>query len=245
MPSIYLSPSTQEFNKYLNGGSEEEYMNLIANYMEPYLVSSGISFKRNTPDMTAASSIRESNSGNYDLHLALHSNASPDFIAGKQRGSDVYYYPRSVYGKSAADTIAENLKKIYPEPALVKALPTTSIGEVRRTKAPSVLIELGYHDNAEDEKWIKNNLEVIAVNLVQSLAQYFGIPFVEPVEPVTGTVVTRGGELNLRSYPSFESEVITKIPVGSQVSVVGGYGDWYTVIYDNKLGFAYSSYIRI
>ena len=75
MPIIYLSPSTQEFNLYSGGGSEEYYMNLIADAMEPYLVASGIRFVRNTPDMTAASSIAASNRGNYDLHFALHSYA--------------------------------------------------------------------------------------------------------------------------------------------------------------------------
>ena len=55
MPSIYLSPSTQEYNLYYDGaGSEEYYMNLIADAMEPYLTASGIVFTRNTPDMTAA-----------------------------------------------------------------------------------------------------------------------------------------------------------------------------------------------
>ena len=37
MPSIYLSPSTQQYNEYVNGGSEEYYMNLVADAMEPYL----------------------------------------------------------------------------------------------------------------------------------------------------------------------------------------------------------------
>ena len=51
MPTIYLSPSTQEYNYFLSGGTEEQYMNLLADYMEPYLLSSGIGFVRNTPDM--------------------------------------------------------------------------------------------------------------------------------------------------------------------------------------------------
>ena len=41
MPLIYLSPSTQEFNPYVNGGNEEYYMNLIADAMVPYLEASG------------------------------------------------------------------------------------------------------------------------------------------------------------------------------------------------------------
>ena len=77
MPIIYLSPSTQEWNPYITGGTEEYYMNQIADAMIPYLRSCGIRYVRNTPEMTAASSIAASNAGNFDLHLALHSNASP------------------------------------------------------------------------------------------------------------------------------------------------------------------------
>ena len=179
MPSIYLSPSTQEFNPYVIGGSEEYYMNLIADAMEPYLYATGISFTRNTPEMTAASSITASNSGNYDLHLALHSNASGG-VAGSRRGSEVYYYPTSVNGKRAADIIANNLQLIYPVPNGVKTVPTTSLGEVRRTRAPSVLIEFAYHDNYEDATWIVNNINAIAQNVVVSLADYIDIPFVSP-----------------------------------------------------------------
>ncbi len=78
MPIIYLSPSTQEKNLYVNGGTEEEWMNRLADAMVPYLVSSGIQYDRNTPQMTAGSSITASNRGRYDLHLALHSNAAPE-----------------------------------------------------------------------------------------------------------------------------------------------------------------------
>ena len=54
MPIIYLSPSTQENNYYVTGGTEEAYMNLLADKMVPYLDASGIRYVRNTPDMTAA-----------------------------------------------------------------------------------------------------------------------------------------------------------------------------------------------
>ena len=83
MPNLFLSPSVQEYNPYINGlGSEEYYMNLVADAMEPYLISCGISFTRNDPDATLRQAIALSNAGNYDFHLALHSNAahrpSPD-----------------------------------------------------------------------------------------------------------------------------------------------------------------------
>jgi N-acetylmuramoyl-L-alanine amidase len=44
MPSVYLSPSTQESNQFINGGSEEYYMNRIVDAMIPYLRASGIDF---------------------------------------------------------------------------------------------------------------------------------------------------------------------------------------------------------
>ena len=72
MPIIYLSPSTQENNFYVTGtGTEEDWMNRLADAMIPYLNSCGIRYTRNTPDMTAGSSIRQANSGWYDFYLAL------------------------------------------------------------------------------------------------------------------------------------------------------------------------------
>lgn len=181
MPTIYLSPSTQEYNPYYDGtGNEEYYMNLIADAMIPYLNASGINYVRNTPQMTAASSIRQSNERQYDLHLALHSNASPENLSGRLQGIDIYYYPTSERGKRAAEIIANNLRLIYLNPSQVQVRPTTAIGEVAHTRAPAVLAELGYHDNAEDAEWIRGNINDIAKNLVLSLADYFGIPFVQP-----------------------------------------------------------------
>ena len=51
MPIIYLSPSTQEWNYYVNGGTEEEYMNLLADKMVPYLVDYGIMYFLNSPSL--------------------------------------------------------------------------------------------------------------------------------------------------------------------------------------------------
>ncbi|MBQ7725548.1 MAG: SH3 domain-containing protein [Clostridia bacterium] len=243
MPIIYLSPSTQEFNPYNGGGTEEQYMNLIADAMEPYLTASGIRFSRNTPEMTAASSIRASNSGRYDFHLALHSNASPTGD-GSLRGSDVYYYPSSVKGKTFAHIAAANLRLIYPLPEKVRAVPTTTIGEVSKTKAPASLIEIAYHDNRQDADWIRANIDVIAQNLVLSLTEYFGIPFNTP-EPIrTATVATAGSPLNIRYLPSLSSAVIGKIPNGTEVTVFAQKPEWLLVGYGDQTGYVSRRYIQ-
>lgn len=180
MPKIYLSPSLQEFNQYLSGGTEEEYMNLIADAMIPYLEASGIEYTRNRPEMSLTEVINESNSDDYDLHIALHSNASPESLAGQLQGTDVYYWYNSVPGEYFAEILTDNFKSIYPNPQKVKAVPTQTLRELRRTIAPSTLIEIAYHDNPEDEKFIKENIDEIAKTIVRSIAEYFEIPFVEP-----------------------------------------------------------------
>ncbi len=245
MPTIFLSPSTQEFNQYVTGGSEEYYMNLLADAMIPYLNASGINYVRNSPQGSAAASIAQSNMGNYDLHFALHSNAAPPQDYGLYKGPDVYYYPGSEQGRRAANIIANNLKAIYPEPDRVQVRTSTALGELRRVKAPSVFLELAYHDNVDDANWITNNLDEIAKNLVLSLTEYFGIPFDLNFTPMTGVVSTNGGNLNIRSSPSLSSPVIATFPNGSTVTVSGQSGQWYRVSDGSVNGWADSRYILV
>ena len=245
MPLLYLSPSTQEYNPYAGGGNEEYYMNLLADAMVPYLRSSGIRFTRNDPNQTAAWAIQQSNLGNYDLHLALHSNAAPEGQAGTRRGPEIYYYPGDPWGQAAAEFIGENLRDIYPQPWLVRVGPNTTLGELRLTRAPSAFIELAYHDNLEDANWIRQNIGQIAANIVLSLTQYFGIPFI-PAQPArTGTVVLQSGNLNIRRFPSTQAAIIGRIPNGSAVTVLGEWEGWYVVDFNGTVGYSSAQYIRV
>ena len=238
-------PSAQEFNQYTGGGTEEQYMNLLADAMEPYLRASGIAFTRNDPNKTAAGAIADSNSAYYDAHIALHSNASPESLSGQLRGIDIYFSPYSMSSERLAITIANNLKSVYPIPSKVTARPTTTLGEVNKTNAVAVLCELGYHDNEEDANWIRSSLDAIAANITESLCDYFGIPFITPTQVVKGVVVTDGSGLNLRSYPSVNGALITSIPNGEAVTVYGSANNWYVVTWKNYTGYALSDFIVI
>ena len=213
MPIIYLSPSTQEKNEYVNGGTEEQYMNLLADKMVPYLDASGIRYVRNTPEMTAASSIAASNRGNYDLHLALHSNAAPEGQYGQVRG--------------------------------ILAQPTTTLGEVRRVRAPSAFLELGYHDNPEDAAWIKSSLDAVAKNLVISLTDYFDIPFLLPQPSRSGQVDVDWGVLNIRARPELDAPILVQAPDGAPLTVRNSTGDWYLVDYYGTVGYARQDFITL
>ncbi len=245
MPTLYLSPSTQEGNPVVIGGTEEEYMNRIADAMEPYLVSNGIVFRRNNRNESLGQAIRDSNAGNYDLHFALHSNAAPPTNSGNVKGADFYYYAPSTKGREAATILAENYKRIYPYPELSRPIATTSLVEVRTTRAPAVLAELAYHDNVEEATWLRDNPEAIARNLVIGLTEYFQIPFVEAQTPVPGIVRLRSGTLNLRALPNTQAEIIASIPNGAEITVLGQWGNWYVARYGDNVGYAHSAYIAI
>lgn len=246
MPIIYLSPSTQEYNLFVNGGNEEEVMNQIADAMIPYLRANGIRYSRNSPSGNVSASIAQSNAGNYDLHVAIHSNASPENRAGQLQGTDIYYQATNWRSKHFADILANNFKNIYPNPNMVDTRTTTSLSEVLRTRAPAVLIEVAYHDNPEDAAWIKENIDAIARTIVLSITEYFGLPFIQPGPAKTGTVNTGGPSLLIRDRPNTGSTVLGRIPNGAQVTVYGiSPTYWFSIGYNGNYGFVSGDFVDI
>ena len=247
MPKIYLSPSTQDWNPYITGSGSEEYnMNLLADALEPYLLSNGIQWVRNTPEMTAASSIRQANEiGGFDFYLALHSNASGAGSEGRNRGVIVFYYPTSVRGREAAELFAANLREVYPLPDRVRTQDTTTLGEVRQPRYPANLIEIGYHDNYADAMWIESNREQIAQALARGLTEFFGLPFIYPQPARAGVVTTDGSPLRLRDYPGAQGNVLALMPNGARVTVYGAWQGWYVVHYGESVGYAAEAYISV
>ena len=244
MAFLFLSPSTQEYNPYTTYGNEEYWMNLLADAMIPYLHASGVNVDRNDPSGTVGDSVRASNRGNYDFHLALHSNASPPNLSGMLQGVTIYYYPGSSRALQMANIIADNIRSIYPNPRLVRTVATRALYELRNTRIPAVLGEFGYHDNLDDALWLENNLNTIARSLALSVTEYFGLPFLSPQRPRQAVVQTISGQLNLRGAPSVNSQIVTRIPNGTQVSVLNEYNGWYVVEYNNLYGYVLGEYLR-
>ena len=128
---------------------------------------------------------------------------------------------------------------------LVRAEATTAIGEVRRTRAPSVLLELAFHDNAADAQWIKDNLDAVARNLVLSLTEYFGIPFFEREGSSSGTVDVDWGALNLRARPELSAPILAQIPDGTSLPLINRYQDWYLTEYRGTTGYVNARYLSV
>ena len=244
MPKVYLSPSTQEGNLTITGGTEEYYANLIADAIIPYLEASGIEYGRNTPDMTALSSAQQANAGNYDFYLAIHSNASAKPYAGRVRGAEVYYYPGSANGLRAATIFANNYKEIYPMPEFVQIIPSETLVELNKTKMPAILFETAYHDNQEDFQWLSSNVNNIGRNFAISVADYFGMSFIEPDAFANGVVTLNNGTLNIRRGPSTNAEIAGSLNNGDIVKILESENGWYRIRYGDTTGYVDARFLR-
>ena len=125
--------------------------------------------------MTAASSIRQANQGSYDFYLASTPTPPAPGARTDTRSSPLLSHKREA--AAARRTFRAEPARDLPAAAASDDRATTSLGEVRQPRFPSVLLEIGYHDNYEDAQWIENNIDPIAQSLVQSLTAYFGLPF--------------------------------------------------------------------
>lgn len=239
---VYLSPSVQEYNLYNGPGNEEQYMNLVADSVEKYLNEYGICYSRNNPKMSLGEIIDDSNSRDYILHLAIHSNAAGEGLSGEVTGSEVYYFPTSQKGSMLAVITADNMKTIYPNPEKVTVKTSSSFAELRRTNAPSILVEVAYHDNEEDAEWIRNNTDEIGRILAMSVKEYIDT-VCECPRGRNGEVITMGGNLNIRKEPDFNSSIISRLPNGSRVDILDCSGKWYKIRASGLDGYAFKHYI--
>ena len=167
---IYLSPSIQEYNVGNSDyGTEEKMMNKIADELEIILENTGrYIVYRNNPNMKINDIIVQSNRIKPDIHVALHSNA------GGGVGPEVFAYKPGISADILAKDIYSSLLRVYYNKNYGRGVKySTKIKELSKTKAPAVEIEIGFHDNANDVNWIKNNTYVIAQAIADGINTYF------------------------------------------------------------------------
>lgn len=179
MADVYLSPSLQEWNVGVgNYGTEEQRMNQVADVVQYELERHGLDVVRNTPDMTLAEVVRESNAVRPRIHVALHSNASN----GQARGAEVYTHRFGGRGEQLARDIYSFLSPLTPTEDLgVKESYSLFNGqgmyENRRTVAPAALVEVAFHDNPEDAQFIIDNIFEIGRAISQGILQNLGVTY--------------------------------------------------------------------
>ena len=175
MVSVFLSPSDQLGNTYAYGDTNEAVVcQQISNMLEDKLEELGV---RVDSDPNMYSAVAVSNSLRPDLHLAIHTNASPGHIV---RGVRVFYYPGSEYGKTYAEKFFRALSSLYDGSHAIKE--HGFLYELRETVSPAVYLELDFHDTVDGAKWLINNKELIANTLCNTIAEIFQLAAPDPAE---------------------------------------------------------------
>ena len=177
---VYLSPSVQDWNVgYGNYGTEEERMNLIADVVEYELERHGVTTARNAPDQSLQEIVAESNAIGPQVHVAIHSNAS---ATGSARGPSVYVHRFGGEAQQLANDIYAQLVAISPADGLGVREGAGAFGgkgyyELRRTRAPAVLVEVAFHDNPADADFIINNIYAIGVAIAKGILEYLCVTY--------------------------------------------------------------------
>lgn len=175
MVSVFLSPSDQLGNTYAFGNTNEAVVcQQISNILEDKLNQLGV-LVDSDPNMYNA--VDRSNKIRPDLHLAIHTNASPGHNV---RGVRVFYYPGSQYGKTYAEQFFRALSSLYEGSHALKEY--SVLYELRKTVSPAVYLELDFHDNVDGAKWLINNKELIAVTLCNVIADIFQLTVSEETQ---------------------------------------------------------------
>jgi len=176
---IFLSPSRQKYNVGIEGsGFTTEYteMNLICNEIESILKNYDCILYRNNYETFIEDWSIINRNENIDCHLAIHSNATTGHW---KKGIENWIHDEYSETYSLASLIYNNLYSIYYD----NANPLTNRG-VKYAKgkiaeaSPAYFkfgmnLEIAYHDNLDDAKWIINNRERIAKVIANSLIDYY------------------------------------------------------------------------
>jgi N-acetylmuramoyl-L-alanine amidase len=204
MPSVYISPSTQDHNMTVLGNSEEDQMQKLGRIIAERLQAYGVTVFRNDPNMELAQVIVHSNSCNPDLHLALHSNA------GGGTGTETWVYKTGTnserFGRLLQDKVVAVLG--LKDRGLKDAtLPGQRKGEVIRTNATAVLIELYFHDNPGDQQRFNERHDEVVEAIVSAVLDWFGVARKAPapwlpdeIKIVAGNKVIKAVVMEDRAY---------------------------------------------
>ena len=173
---VYLSPSDQRRNTYAVGSTTEDVQcGRIAAACKAALERSGVEVMVGQYD-TMANRVAASNRFKADLHVPIHTNAAN----GKATGTHIFCYDadKNSAGYRACKAVLDVLGPVTPgSPDVVRAYP--ALYEVKHPAAPTVYIEVDFHDVPAVARWIILSTTIIGETIAEGLCNALGVPFVE------------------------------------------------------------------
>jgi len=129
-----------------------------------------------TKDITVGLKERSSfeKSGRYDYFISFHRNA---FKPEKAKGVETYtYLNQGAKVKELADKIQSSLVNVG---FVDRGVKVANFHVLRETKAPAVLIEIGFIDNTHDNQLFDDKFNEIAKVISKAILAQLGIKYVE------------------------------------------------------------------
>jgi hemolysin-activating ACP:hemolysin acyltransferase len=118
----------------------------------------------------------ESNKWGANLHIPIHTNA----YNKKVQGTRIYCYNTTGEGYKASKAIMSTLNPITPGSSdSINA--RDNLYEINKANAPVAYIEVAFHDNEVEAKWVIENTEAIAEAICKGICNHYGVKYIAPV----------------------------------------------------------------
>lgn len=176
---IYFSPSRQINNKGIKRevySNERTMMNLLTDKIINKLKKYEVICYRNNPDLFIKDWLQDGINKNIDCHFAIHTN---DTSKHDKKGPEIWVDKNTSPTYSIAKLMYKNLYEIYHDNKNDTTYRGIKFAKGRMMECNDeyfkfgFLLELGYHDNEDDCKWMQENIDEIAENLKNTLIEYF------------------------------------------------------------------------
>ena len=148
-------------------------MGMLAEKLAPILQRCGFEVKI-VHRSTLANKCNQSDAWGADLHLPLHSNAFNGTVSGTRvmcmrtvEGQLGYEYSKKIFKQLDAVTPGTS-SNISAQPQLY---------EIHAPQAPTVYVEVDFHDVPMVANWIIHNLDVIADAIARGVCDCFGVKY--------------------------------------------------------------------
>lgn len=176
MAKIYLSPSSQPENAYAYGNTnEQEQCRRIAAACEVALKRCGFEVV-NASRGSMYERVAESNAWDADLHVPIHTNS----YDGKVSGTRIFCFNTTGAGYKASKCVFDALAPITPGTSENVSV-NQNLYEVDYANAPTVYIEVEFHDVAACAKWIIENVVPVGEAIAKGICKYYGVAYVPEI----------------------------------------------------------------
>jgi N-acetylmuramoyl-L-alanine amidase len=171
---IYLSPSEQPENVYAYGNTNEKVQcRKIAAVVEEALKRNGFEVINATATSLSAR-CAEANKWGANLYVPIHTNA----FNGKVSGTRIFCYSMSGESYKACKAVYDALAPITPGKS-ENITQRAELYEVKTPAAPTVYIEVDFHDVPDVAKWIIEHTGEIGEAICKGICNYYGVTYKE------------------------------------------------------------------